>query len=1542
VKKRVDRETRELLGADEELLATARAVAKTQDARDFGDVPGARSRLRHAPVLVLVAALAVAAVLGATSSLSTRAHHDGLGSAVGLASGRVTHDPDASSFAPAGPNEDWLNQIGDGVTSDVLTHAGLQAAAISVGDQTPWTVTGPSNIGGRVTDLVVDPTNPKTIYVAAAGGGVWKSTDEGSTFTSVWPSSNTQTIGALAMGPDGTLWAGTGEANPAGGGMTFFGNGVYKSTNGGATWTNVGLQQSDAIGRIVVDPSNANQVWVAASGSIYASSAQRGIYHSVDGGATWTLALGPPNATTGGVDIALDPANSNRVYAALWDHHRDPCCRTYGGVGSGLFRSDDDGATWTRLQNVTGALPSYDTAQTGLTSDASLGRIGIAIAPSDPNRVYVIAGTQFGGDKGFFVSNDGGDSFTAAGRAGGNSGYSWWFGRVWVDPGNENHLFAADVNLRQSTNGGTTWAALSTPHADQHAMAWDLSTINSTDQSAERVYLGNDGGIYHSDTDGTANAGWIHAINEPWNQAYHIAVAADNNNRIATGLQDNGSNRTWTPANPSPTDVSQFNSYGGGDGHYVAIDPSNDKIYYQCSQNASCGGIQDNATGQTTLRFGSKVGSTRFTTDAPLVLDPSNPAVVYVGGNVLDRSLNHGSTFTQMSPSDPNDLPGLPSESENDPTYANTYATITAIAPGAQNPNPGTGSGSYASTVYVGTDTGLVWKTTDAGVTWTQLTNGLPTLWVNSIAVDPSDNDHAIVAFSGFRVGDDTSHLYETTDGGSTWTSISGNLPNAPVEDVALDDADNLIVAATDLGVYYLRDPADLPLAPTSWHGLGTLLPQTPDMDLKIDGTGTNLFVGTFGRGIYYLPLPKDTTAPTTTASLSPSPVNGWYPANPTVTLSALDDANGSGVEETDYQLDGGPTQAYSAPFTVTGDGTHTLLFWSIDSAGNTEATNTLSFQVDTTAPVVTPPANVTVEAAGASGSVVNYPNATAVDVQDGPVAASCTPASGSLFPRGHTSVLCSATDQAGNIGTGSFDVFVQHTNLPVVTVPSSMVVEATGPGGATVTYPPATAVDTVDGPLTATCSPASGSTFPIGHNTVTCSATDSDHLTGQSTFDIDVVDTTPPTLHLPSGVTGEATGPAGAVVSYAATATDLVDGTDTPSCVPASGSTFPLGHTTVHCTVSDAHSNANQGQFDVDVVDTTSPVVTVPGNGTVEASGPTGATVPFTATANDAVSGSLTPTCTPASGSTFPLGSTQVVCAATDAASNTGSAFFTITVVDTTPPVIQPHTNVVAAATTPSGAAVTFSVSSVDLVDGTQPASCSPAPGSVFPLGHTTVTCTAVDAHHNAATPTTFDVDVENASMQVADLSTLIAGMGLDKGLANDLQNRLDDIARKIGQPGPPRGGTSPACGPLDDLVQRVVSAYARPPHGPTLAQAQAIVAAADTIEGALGCISPSSAIPAVEQDLLAFVGTVNGLGLSTGITNDLDNRAADVSGKLADPAPPAPPHGPAPASASCRTLDDLAGQIASQTGKKNGLTSGQAATLGAAVAHISSELVC
>lgn len=718
---------------------------------------------------------------------------------------------------------------GQRVTPDQVRRAARQAAALPAGSGR-WSLVGPSNIGARITDVVADPRHRGTVYIAASGGGIWRSRDAGSTFASVWPTGLTQTVGALAMGRDGTLWAGTGEANPSGGGLTFFGTGLYRSTDGGAHWRSAGLTDSGAIGRIVVDPTNAKRVFVAASGNLSGTASQHGIYRSTAAGG-WQLVLPTPNSTTGGIDIAIDPSNHQRVFAALWDHVRNNGARVYGGVGSGLFRSTDGGSRWTRLQHVVGTAGT-DKAKTGLRRDASLGRIGVAIAPNDPKRVYVVSGTQYGLDKGFYVSDDGGTTFRPGGHAGGDSGYEWWFGRIWVDPKDKNHLFNADVSLRQSGDGGQTWTGTDAVHSDQHAMQWDPTT-------PRRVYLGNDGGFYRSAANGTATS-WVHATYEPFNQSYHLAVAADDPTRLASGLQDNGSVRTWTDSGP-PGNLLRWNAYGGGDGHEVLIDYADHDIYYECYQVGNCHRHQDVAGKQVVTEFGKR-HSARITTDAPIVLDPTNHNVLYFGGNVLDRSTDGGKTFTAISP--PGDYltgPVPPDEADQGPFYANEYATVTWIAPAKTAPN----------TLYVGTDTGNLWKTTDLGRHWTKFSHRLlPTRWVNAIVVDPKDANHVFVAYSGYREGDLSAAVWETTNGGRTWQNVSGLLPNAPVEMLAWDQRHRQLFAATDLGVFYATDGR------RNWKRVGAGLPNTPVLDVKITGDGRTLYGATFGRSVWKVPLP--------------------------------------------------------------------------------------------------------------------------------------------------------------------------------------------------------------------------------------------------------------------------------------------------------------------------------------------------------------------------------------------------------------------------------------------------------------------------------------------------------------------------------------------------------------------------------------------------------------------------------------------------------------------------------------------------------------
>ncbi|HEU5469244.1 MAG TPA: glycosyl hydrolase [Actinophytocola sp.] len=691
--------------------------------------------------------------------------------------------------------------------SAMATAARGTAAAIAAapGIQAAWQQLGPANIGGRVTDLVVHPTQPNLVFAGAATGGVWKSTDAATTFTTTWNPTLTPSIGALAITSTGTLYAGTGEANPGGGSVTFPGAGVFRSADNGASWQSVGLTGTDRIGRIAADPGNANRLFVAAAGNLFVPGGQRGLYRTTDGGSTWQLVLAGANGTTGAVDVAISPTDPNRIYAAMWDHQRQPNGRVYGGTGSGIYRSTNGGTSWTRLA---GGLPAAGT---------NLGRMGIAVARSNPNRLYAIASDTSGDFVGFWTSTNAGDTWTRLTNtslvSSAQSTFGWWFGRIWVDPANASHVFVAGVNMVESLDAGANWRRSSLFHADQHAMAWDPLTAN-------RVYLGNDGGVYRSTANGSLTGAWTKSTSQAHLQFYTVAVSKQDTSRISGGLQDNGSVRSWGGSN--------WNSILGGDGLMNLIDPTNQNKIYACSQNGSCRRSTDG--GNTMTAFGATT-SDRRNWLTPVAFDPSNPAIMYYAGNRLNRSTNSAATWTAISP----DLSRGPGGIDGYP-----FGTITTHAAARISP----------ATIYVGTDDGRMWITRNTGGTWTEITAGLPTRWITHVTVDPTDANLAYVSVSGFRNGDPAAHVFRTSNGGSSWQDISGNLPDAPVNDLVLDPRDRTrLYAATDVGAFLTTDNG------ATWTTPGTGLPLVPISDLEATDTGstTVLTAATYGLGIYRL-----------------------------------------------------------------------------------------------------------------------------------------------------------------------------------------------------------------------------------------------------------------------------------------------------------------------------------------------------------------------------------------------------------------------------------------------------------------------------------------------------------------------------------------------------------------------------------------------------------------------------------------------------------------------------------------------------------------
>ena len=715
------------------------------------------------------------------------------------------------------PPEDWFitqRVTHGGIPAGALEKAGAQAAALAEATKSAdsqlaaarWRFVGPTNIGGRVVDIAVDPVNADTIYIAAATGGVWKSTDKGANFTAIWPVTNPQSMGALVITSTGTLFAGTGEANPGGGSLTYGGAGIYRSTDGGATWTNVGLTDSGAIGRLAADPTNPQHIFAAVAGHLYNHGGQRGVYESNDNGATWNQVLAGDTDTTGAVDLAIDPTNPNRVFAAMWDHFREPDLRTYGGVGSGVYRSTDGGTNWQRLTN---GLPA---------ASATIGRIGIGLAASNPQRLYVIINQTNGLFQGLYRTDNGGDSWTRLANdpnlSSAQSTYGWWFGRLWVDPLDQTHLFGAGVYLCESKDSGTSFTGAFSPHPDHHAMVWDLNV-------AHRVYLGCDGGVYRSDVNGS-NDQWIFAVSQPYTQFYSVDVSEQDRTRVVGGAQDNGCNRSYGGG-------AGWNQYIFGDGEETLIDPIDQNNVYGCSQYGEC----DRSTngGTTNINFTGSTVSDRRNWFSPVQFDPANPAVMYYAGNRVNRSTDHAVHWSVISP----DLTGGPGR---DPNYP--FGTVTTVAGAATDPNR----------VLAGTDDGRLWFTTNLGGNWTRVTDSdVPGTWITRVAADPVNAQINYATFSGFRNGVALPYVIKTTDGGATWSSIAGNLPQAPVNDIVV--AGSTLYVGTDVGVFRSTNGG------ATWRTAGNGLPNVPVTDLKYHAASNALYAATFGRGIYTLRLPN-------------------------------------------------------------------------------------------------------------------------------------------------------------------------------------------------------------------------------------------------------------------------------------------------------------------------------------------------------------------------------------------------------------------------------------------------------------------------------------------------------------------------------------------------------------------------------------------------------------------------------------------------------------------------------------------------------------
>ena len=775
-------------------------------------------RRTHAPILT---ATALTILLGVGTASVPESESDGQKEApTGWSA--VTADPAGA--------EEWMylqranadGSIPDAAVTEAIEQSTVMGAASMASPSTGqvWAELGPSNIGGRIRDIAADPTTRDVAYIATGTGGLWRTTDGGTTFAPSWGGDLPQSMGAVAVDSQGVVWAGTGEPDH-GGGSAYYGKGVYRSTDDGTTWTNMGLTAGDTIGQIVIDPRDDNRVFVAVMGALHDTEPTRGLFLTENGGTTWTRVIVPDSASTGAIDVSINQNDPDVMLATTWDKIRDEKSRLYGKK-SFLYRSTDAGRTWTNIHQP--PLPqSMDVEGQPITA-TYVGRMGVDFSDSDPNRAYLISSAAGGNFNGFFTSTDAGATWTAVGPTAGGTlqsisgGFAWWFGRVYVDPADPMHVFVAGVSLAESRDGGLTWTTSQTPHADQHGLEWDPFTPG-------KVLLANDGGFYRSADNGAARGLWAKTPRLAVTQFYSMDVSVQDGRRVNAGSQDNGSLKSW--ANDNTVNGDWF-GYVGGDGMMNRIDPTNDRKYYGCSQNGGCRGFVDG------VGFTMTIPGARKNWVAPLEFG-ADPRYVFGGSEYVSRmNTDPGQrTWQRISP----DL------TEGTEPRAPGFGTVTALGTTTADPN----------LVYAGTDSGLMWVSRNAmaapdQVRWERLeSRAFPGRWVTRITVDPQDPNVAWASFSGWRSGSGYPHLLMTSDGGRTWVDIVGKrIPQAPINDVIRHPSKrHWLFIATDVGVFRTTNLGQ------TWIKVGANLPLVPVNDIDLPAGSQTLYAATYGRGIW-------------------------------------------------------------------------------------------------------------------------------------------------------------------------------------------------------------------------------------------------------------------------------------------------------------------------------------------------------------------------------------------------------------------------------------------------------------------------------------------------------------------------------------------------------------------------------------------------------------------------------------------------------------------------------------------------------------------